>query len=171
MTQLAWKLRHCVDCLCNRFSYTTRSRKPFSTINVARGGLHDRFDRHDGIRGSAVQFLSYFLGFTLLYLLLMPASMYAQELPSTAQGLTPYGSFLGSDIDSVILPTGKLNLHVPLISYPQRGATLHVGFAVEYANFYYEKSVPKPCNPDTNPNCANPQTMWSLNPLGVATGV
>jgi hypothetical protein len=28
----------------------------------------------------------------------------------------------------------KLNLHIPLVSYPQRGGKLHVGFYVSYWN-------------------------------------
>lgn len=110
-------------------------------------------------------------GVALLLVSITPAHVRAQELPSTAQGLTPYGSFQGGKIDSVILPTGKLNLHIPLVSYPQRGGKLHVGFVIQYGNFYFKDSKPKPCNPDLNPNCSTSQETWSLNPLGLAMGV
>ncbi len=55
----------------------------------------------------------------------------AQDNPTTGeQGLKPYGSFHGGDIDSISLANTKLNLHIPLVSYPQRGGKLHVGFSV-----------------------------------------
>lgn len=85
----------------------------------------------------------------------------AQQDPTTAQGLTPYGSFHGGDIDSVILINGKLNLHIPLISYPQRGGKLHAGFFVSYPNPSF--SVQKVCAgyPTT---C---KTFWSFGGTGV----
>ena len=55
----------------------------------------------------------------------------AQDNPTTGeQGLKPYGAFHGGDIDSISLANTKLNLHIPLVSYPQRGGRLHVGFSV-----------------------------------------
>ena len=46
----------------------------------------------------------------------------AQESPDTDGGLTPFGSYLQTDIDTVDLASGNLLFTVPLISYPQRGA-------------------------------------------------
>ncbi len=65
----------------------------------------------------------------------------AQETPSVDQGLKAYGSFHGADIDSVILINGKLNLHIPLISYPQRGGGPHGGFFVFFPNPYFTKQT------------------------------
>ena len=49
----------------------------------------------------------------------------------TEQGFKPYGSFEGGNIDTVNLLNGHLNLHIPILSYPQRGDKLHLGFNVE----------------------------------------
>lgn len=65
----------------------------------------------------------------------------AQETPSVDQGLKAYGSFHGADIDSIILTNRKLNLHIPLISYPQRGGRLHAGFFVSFGNPYFIKNT------------------------------
>jgi RHS repeat-associated protein len=53
--------------------------------------------------------------------------------PSFTQGLKPYGSYHGGDIDIVSLENGKLDLHIPLLSYPQRG-DLQMSFTVRYNN-------------------------------------
>lgn len=50
------------------------------------------------------------------------------------QGIKPYGSYEGGDIDSVSMVNGSVTLHIPLLSYPQRGGKLHVGFSLVYAN-------------------------------------
>lgn len=44
----------------------------------------------------------------------------AQDSAGMEQGTKPYGSYHGGDIDSISVVNGKLTLHVPLISYPQR---------------------------------------------------
>jgi YD repeat-containing protein len=48
--------------------------------------------------------------------------LHAQMTGDIAEGLTPYESFHGGDIDSVNLSNGNLVLSFPLVSYPQRGA-------------------------------------------------
>jgi hypothetical protein len=53
--------------------------------------------------------------------------------PSFTQGLKPYGSYHGGDIDMVSMENGKLDLHIPLLSYPQRG-DLQMSFTVRYNN-------------------------------------
>ena len=60
--------------------------------------------------------------------------MAGQDLAGLEQGIKPYGSYEGGDIDSVSMVNGNLTLHIPLISYPQRGGRLHMGFALVYSN-------------------------------------
>ena len=45
----------------------------------------------------------------------------AQTNPNLEIGFKPFGSYDGTDIDSVNLYTGDLTVHIPLFSYPQRG--------------------------------------------------
>ena len=73
----------------------------------------------------------------------------AQQSVDLQQGLQPYGSFHEGAIDSVILPNGNLNLHVPLISYPQRGGILRAGFSVMYPGNFFTKT--KTCPPPPSP--------------------
>lgn len=53
----------------------------------------------------------------------------AQNNADVALGLTPYQSFHGGDIDAVNLTNGNLFVKIPLISYPQRGGKLNLGFS------------------------------------------
>jgi RHS repeat-associated protein len=46
----------------------------------------------------------------------------AQDDSILGMGFTPFGSYHGGDVDSVNLSNGFLNLHIPLVSVPQRGA-------------------------------------------------
>jgi len=49
------------------------------------------------------------------------ATALAQTNPNIENGLKPFGSYDGSDVDSVDLWAGGLTVHIPLFSYPQRG--------------------------------------------------
>ncbi len=74
----------------------------------------------------------------LMLLGISSTSVHGQTLPPTTsddqQGMQPYQSYHGGDIDSINLSTGMLNLDVPFLSYPQRGS-LHLSF-----NLYYNDS-------------------------------
>lgn len=54
--------------------------------------------------------------------------------PDLEEGMKPYGSFHGGDIDQVSLSSGKLVLNIPLVSYPQRGGKIKLGFAIRWQN-------------------------------------
>ncbi|MGH9554618.1 MAG: RHS repeat domain-containing protein [Terriglobales bacterium] len=62
------------------------------------------------------------------------STLLAQSNPTLEKGLKPYGSFSGSDIDSVSLVNGKLELQIPLAGYSQRGGSLGLTFSVRYNN-------------------------------------
>jgi len=58
---------------------------------------------------------------------------FAQTNPDEQQGLRPYDSFHGGDLDSISMTTGGLALHIPLASFPQRG-NLDLSFMVRFSN-------------------------------------
>jgi RHS repeat-associated protein len=60
-------------------------------------------------------------------------NVHAQMDPIFEQGFKPFGSFQGGNIDSVNLLNGYVNLHIPLVSYPQRGGKLHLDLFLNYA--------------------------------------
>jgi RHS repeat-associated protein len=72
----------------------------------------------------------------------------AQDLAGLEQGIKPYGSYHGGDIDSVSMVNGSLTLNIPIISYPQRGGKLHMGFVLVYANAILQPFAS--CNPVTH---------------------
>ncbi len=59
-------------------------------------------------------------------------TMRAQSDPSLAQGLIPYLSYQGGNIDNINLTNGALNITIPLIGYPQRGGALKLNFSAVY---------------------------------------
>jgi RHS repeat-associated protein len=91
-------------------------------------------------------------------------SGYAQDLSGLEQGMKPYGAYHGGDIDSISMVNGNLSLHIPLISYPQRGDKLHLGFSLVYNNPTFQPWAT--CNP-VNKQCStygyNVEYRGSLN--------
>ncbi len=63
----------------------------------------------------------------------------AQTDVNLEQGLSPYGSYMSSNMDSVSLTNGNLMVHIPLVSYPQRGGRLHLSFFLRYNNKGYRQ--------------------------------
>lgn len=63
----------------------------------------------------------------------------AQTDVNLEQGLSPYGSYMSSNMDSVSLTNGNLMVHIPLVSYPQRGGRLHLAFFLRYNNKGYRQ--------------------------------
>jgi len=57
----------------------------------------------------------------------------AQTNPDETQGLKPYDSWHGGDLDTVSLTNGGLVLHIPLLSYPQRGS-VGLDFSLTYSS-------------------------------------
>jgi RHS repeat-associated protein len=58
----------------------------------------------------------------------VPAALAQAPGPEIQQGMTPYASFQGGEIDSVNLGSGNVVIHIPLVSYPQRGDKLRLAF-------------------------------------------
>lgn len=58
----------------------------------------------------------------------------AQITPSTetALGSSPYATYNGGNIDSINPVSGNVFLHIPLLSYPQRGHALRLAFNIYY---------------------------------------
>ena len=46
---------------------------------------------------------------------------FGQMAPNTENGIKSFGSYQGTDIDTVNLQSGNVAFHIPLFSYPQRG--------------------------------------------------
>jgi len=72
------------------------------------------------------------LAFTIFFLSVSVGN--AQDVAGVEQGFKPYGSYHGGDIDSVSMSNLNPGVHIPLISYPQRGGKLNVGFEVVFNN-------------------------------------
>ena len=82
----------------------------------------------------------------------------AQTNVNEEQGMKPYDSFHGGDLDSISMTNGGMVLHIPLVSYPQRG-NLDLTFSV-YANTkqWYLRVNPVACANPFDPNGCTP--VW-----------
>ncbi len=65
----------------------------------------------------------------------VPASL-SQEPAATETGEKPFGSFDGTNVESVNLENGQLVLHTPLYSLPERGQ-LALSFSITYQDLVY----------------------------------
>lgn len=65
--------------------------------------------------------------------LLSCSSVFAQNNPNVDQGMKPYDSWHGGDLDSVSLTNGGLVLHIDLAAFPQRG-NLDLKFTVRHSS-------------------------------------
>jgi len=73
------------------------------------------------------------IGAFLLALVVLPLG-WGQFPDIPDKGFRPFGSYQLSDIDSVNLATGNLVLHIPIVSYPQRGNVPSLSLSVRYNN-------------------------------------
>jgi RHS repeat-associated protein len=89
-------------------------------------------------------------------------SAFAQNNPNEEQGLKPYDSFHGGDLDSVSLTNGGLVLHLPLASFPQRG-NLDLSFMVRFSSKQWYVHTHCTNNPRGGQNCT-----YNWAPMGIS---
>jgi len=90
----------------------------------------------------------------LLVVLLSASFVAAQVEPNLEQGMKPYGSYHGGDIDTVSLSNGNLRFKVDLMSYPQRGDLRYpIVLTYESKSFALKQ---KSCVPNTNVQSPRP---------------
>src|SRR6266567_9134220 len=121
--------------------YFPPRRPPLPTANFS---LHApaRFGR--GSSGGFMRLLKlslfrHLLATAILTLILGFAAR-AQTDPLQAQGVTPWGSYQHSDIDSVNMMNGSLTIRIPLYSLPQRGQ-LSLSFSLSHSNVFNIETV------------------------------
>ncbi len=96
---------------------------------------------------------------SLLFLATLGA--FAQNNVDETQGLKPYDSWHGGDLDSVSLTNGALALHIPLVCFPQRGS-LELCYSITYSGKQW--TVLSQCQPTTQgQNCTY---QWEPLPRG-----
>lgn len=90
---------------------------------------------------------------------------------TTEAGLKPYGAFDHDDFDSVSLSTGTLDLHIPLISYPQRGGKLSLNFFLTFQGGGYSFSNPPQGGCPRQPGVCNWGTVDSGPGIGIVSNL
>src|SRR5947209_16027269 len=76
--------------------------------------------------------------------------LYAQENPNLDVGFRPFGSFEGSDFDTISIGTRTASIFYPIVSWPQRGSQLKASLNLVYKNKAW--GVRETCNLQTG-NC------------------
>jgi RHS repeat-associated protein len=103
--------------------------------------------------------------FCVLLAFASASPLFAQTNVNEEQGLKPYDSLHGGDLDSVSLTNGGLVLHVPLASFPQRG-NLDLSFFLRYSTKQWYVKVKPSCY---DPNC-KPTYTYKWTPVRANTG-
>ncbi|HZR27779.1 MAG TPA: RHS repeat-associated core domain-containing protein, partial [Terriglobales bacterium] len=99
-------------------------------------------------------FVQFFVLVCFFLAVLAAAPCLAQTSPNLEQGFKPYGSYQGGNIDSVSLTNGNVILHIPIVSYPQRGGKLRLNFMALYNNKGWTVA---------HTSSSPPQSFWSYN--------
>src|SRR5579864_2136152 len=80
----------------------------------------------------------------------------AQTNVNEEQGLKPYDAWHGGDLDSISMTSGGLSLHIPLLSFPQRG-NLDLTFSIFASSKQWRTRVNSvECNNPNDPNGCTP---------------
>jgi RHS repeat-associated protein len=84
-------------------------------------------------------------------------SALAQTNVNEEQGMKPYDSWHGGDLDSISMTNGGMVLHIPLVSFPQRG-NLDLSFSVYASSKSWQTRVNAvECANPNDPNGCTPQ--------------
>jgi YD repeat-containing protein len=100
---------------------------------------------------------------TLLAVVLTSSSVVCQVTPDMATGLSPYATYIPSDIDNVNPANGNIFLKIPLLGYPQKGGKLRLNYYI----FYNDKQWQANLHPDiTNGEFGQVSGQWT--PAGLS---
>jgi hypothetical protein len=88
-----------------------------------------------------------------------------QISPDLEQGLRPYGSYHGGDLDHISLSNGNLFFHANLFSYSQRGGELALPIVLQYNDEYWN-FYSTPCQPMSVESGVRPAMAEHTNKLG-----
>src|SRR6266849_1811706 len=97
---------------------------PFAAVEF----IHFQGDRMARVRLSVLKAVG------ALIFVLVAASLTWGQVDTPDRGFRPFGSYQLSDIDSVNLTNGNLILHIPIVSYPQRGDLPPLSLSLRYNN-------------------------------------
>jgi YD repeat-containing protein len=105
---------------------------------------------------------------TLVFCMFACTPLLAQTNPNLEIGFKAFGSYAGSDFDTVSLANGNLTIFYPIYSFPQRGSQLKAALRIYYNNKGW--GVRRTCNNQTG-NCTD-QWAWQYPtiPLVPASG-
>ncbi len=84
----------------------------------------------------------------ILSAVLLFGKIFAFPQAANEQGIKPYGSYHGGDIDATNVSNHHLELRIPVLSYPQRGTALKLSFIARFHNAVWNEHTD--CAPTTN---------------------
>ncbi len=65
----------------------------------------------------------------------------AQTTPDMATGLSPYATYIPSEIDNVNPANGNIFIKIPLLGYPQKGSRLRLNYFIYYNDKQWQANL------------------------------
>jgi RHS repeat-associated protein len=84
----------------------------------------------------------------VLFAIIAFGSAWGFSQAANEQGIKPYGSYHGTDLDEVNVSNGHLELRIPVVSFPQRGGHLKLSFIARWHNAVWNEHTD--CAQSTN---------------------
>ena len=72
---------------------------------------------------------------------MIAVSALAQTTPDMAIGLSPYATYIPSEIDNVNPANGNIFIKIPLLGYPQKGGTLRLNYYIYYNDKQWQANL------------------------------
>jgi hypothetical protein len=117
-------------------------------------------------RGRATRFFAF-----LMLLIGLGGVCSAQTNPNTDNGVKPFGSYDAASIDTIDLATGALSLHIPLLSYPQRGNFPAIKYSIAFGSKALYINPHCVMEGSTNPSWQEPICSPHWQPVTIGNGV
>ena len=87
----------------------------------------------------------------------------AQTTPDMATGLSPYATYIPSEIDNVNPANGNIFIKIPLLGYPQKGEKLRMNYYIFYNDKQWQANLTY-----NTPSSGNPYISGAWTPSGVS---
>jgi hypothetical protein len=78
---------------------------------------------------------------SLLLLASFASCAFSQTTPDMATGLSPYATYIPSEIDNINPANGNIFIKIPLLGYPQKGGKLRMNYYIYYNDKQWQANL------------------------------
>lgn len=101
---------------------------------------------------------------SLPFLALASSFALAQTTPDMATGLSPYATYIPSEIDNINPANGNIFVKIPILGYPQKGGKLRLNYYIYYNDKQWQSNL----SLITPTNGGSPYVSGQWTPSGIA---